>query len=60
MVHEGLVDGDRVGGGREGGKSRALSWGDKLFGCPDVLGGCFDNEISPVGSLGSLDGLGVP
>ena len=35
---EGFIDGDRVGVIREGGESRGLPRGDKLFGRPDVLG----------------------
>ena len=41
VVQEGLVDGDRVGGAWEGGKSGSFPWGDGLFGRPDVLEGRF-------------------
>ena len=36
-----------------------MSWGDQLFGRPDVIWGSFRKEVSPVGSFGSFDGLKV-
>jgi len=59
VVEESVVDRDRVGGVREGGESGGLSWGDHLFGCPNVIRGGFCEEVSPIGSLGSLNGLEI-
>ena len=36
-----------------------FSWGDQLFGCPDVVWGGFCKKFSPVGGLSSLNGLEV-
>jgi len=58
-VGEGVVDGDFVRGVREGGKSGGLSLGDQLFGRPDIVGGGFCEEISPVQGLSSFDGFEV-
>jgi len=59
-VQEGFVAGDQVGSTCAEGVSRLLSWGEKRFGRPHVLGGCLGKEIRPVGSIGPLDGLEVP
>jgi len=59
MIQEGVVDCNGVGGVREGGKSGGLSWGDQLFGRPDIVCGGFCEEISPVGSFGSFYSLEV-
>jgi len=44
---------------REGVESGGLSWGDQLFGSPDVVRGGFGAEISPVGGLSSFSGFEV-
>jgi len=37
VVQEGFVDGDQIGGIREGGESGSLPGGHELFRCPDVM-----------------------
>jgi len=45
-----------VGGRGEPGR---LSWGNQLFGRPDVVRGGLCAEVSPVGGFSSFDGLKV-
>ena len=59
MVQERIVDCDWVCGIGEGGESRGLSWGDQLFGGPDVVRGGLRKEVGPVGGLGSFYGFEV-
>ena len=55
MIQKRVVDCDRIRGIGNGGESGGFSWGDQLFGLPDVLQGDVRKGISPVGGFSSLD-----
>ena len=59
VVQECIVDRDGIICVWEGGKSGGLSRSDQLFGCPDVIGGRFCEEVRPVGGSGPFNGLEV-
>jgi len=59
VIQECVIDRNRVGGIREGGEPGGLSWGNHLFGCPNVVRGGFCEEVGPIGSLGSFNGFEV-
>ena len=59
MTQKRVIYRDWVRGVGEGGESGGLSWGNQLFGHPDVVGGGFCEKVSPVGGFSSFDGLKV-
>jgi len=59
VVQKCVVDCDWVRGVGEGGKPGGLSWGDQLFGRPDVVRRGFCEELGPLKGFCSFDGLEV-
>jgi len=59
VVQKCVVDCDWVSGVGEGREPVGFSWGDQLFGRPDVVWGGFCKEVSPVGGFGSFNGFKV-
>jgi len=59
VIQKRVIYRDWVRGIRAGGEAGGLSWGDQLFGRPDVVRGGFCEEVSPVGGFSSFDGLEV-
>jgi len=59
VIQKRVVYHDWVRGVGEGGEPGGLSWGNQLFGRPDVVWGGLCDEVSPVGGFSSLDGLKI-
>jgi len=53
VIQEGSIDRHRVCGTGEGGESRGLPAGYKLFRRPYVVRSCFSTEMCPVGGFSS-------
>ena len=59
VVQKRLVNCDWIRGVGEGGEPGGFSWGDQLFGRPDVVRGGLCEKISPVGGFCSFDGFEI-